>query len=301
MKGLRQAVSFLGVAVILASASPAAALPQRRFARVPVVNSGADEYLPAADGTYVAWTANTFQRKNRFNVYFSVGGGPKQRVNPPGTQADTGGIDGTELIYTQYTPDEVDLALYDLETESVLPTPTGVNTGRHEFSASNSGDYLLFDRDLFTRRRTLERIVLHNTSTTTETILAESENDKFLVSGQVNGDWAVYVVCGRTCNVFRYDITGESASKVPNPGDKQQYAASVSEAGVVYFARSAPRCGQNVRFMTWDGASDPALFRDLPDGKDSFDTFYDNTGSSLYFERINCRDFSSDIFSEPVL
>ena len=147
MRPTRLALSFFGVAAICAAASPAVSLPQGSSSvRSPVVNSGADETKPAADGAYVAWTANTFKRPARYNVYFSQDGGPKQRVNPPGTQASTGGIDGTELIYAEQTRGGSDLVLYDMATGTRLPTPTGVNTRRDESSASNSGDYLLFDR-----------------------------------------------------------------------------------------------------------------------------------------------------------
>ncbi len=304
MGRLRLTVAFLGVALIGASGLPAAAAPYAgAMPRVPVVVGGAFEYAPAADGDYVAWTANTFQRPGRYNVYFSQGGGPRQRVNPAGIEAETGGIDGTELIYSEFTRDGSDLVLYDMATETVLPTPAGVNTGREEFGASNSGDYLLFDRDRFSRRQRVERIVLHNTVTGAETILAESTRaHKYLASGQVNGNWAVYFKCGTlVCNVFRYDIGSEETRKVPNAGNKQQYASSVSDEGIVYFLRSPPRCGQNVRIMSWDGASDPSVFLDLPDHQDSFDTFFDDAASSLYYQRIRCGPFTSDIFSEPVL
>ena len=87
-------------------------------------------------------------------------------VNPPGTRGWTGGIDGTELVYTESDADRSgDLVLYDMASDSTIPLPTGVNTGRIEHNATNSGDYLLFDRDRFTRRRAVERIVLFNTAT----------------------------------------------------------------------------------------------------------------------------------------
>ena len=139
--------------------------------------------------------------------------------------------------FAEFTPNEPgrgDLVLYDMAPDTTLPTPTGVNTARHESNPTNSGDYLLFDRDRFAPRNEVESIVLHNTMTDTETILVESE-PKLLLSGQVNGNWAVYVVCGpRGCNVFRYDITNDETAKVPNPGGKYQYASSVSDGGVVY-------------------------------------------------------------------
>jgi hypothetical protein len=302
MVRLRLVLSFLGVAVILASTMPAAAVTRRALTpHPPVIATRAIELFPAADDTYVAWTANTNRRPNRFNVYFSQSGGPKQRVNPPGTQADTGGIDGTELIYSEFTPDGSDLVLYDLVGGAPIPLPDGVNTGRVELGPSNSGNFLLFERDRFGRRNTHQSIVLFNTMTPAATILAESDR-KFLIAGQVNGDWVANYVCGnRSCNVFRYQISIDTTEKVPNPDNKPQYSASVTDAGVVFFVRSGFACGRNARYMSWDGGSPPALSHALRDGRDSLDSFVDDTASSLYFDRINCgREFNSDIFSEPI-
>ncbi len=181
--------------------------------------------------------------------------------------------------------------------------PPGVNTGRDEFNPSNSGDNLLFERDRFARRHKVERIVLYNTLTDSEIILVETEKrSKTLIAGQVNGNWAVYFVCGnRVCNVFRYNISLAVTSKVPNPGNRQQYASSITEAGVVYFVRSGVACGQNVRYMTWDGLTDPVLFLDFPDGRDSFDGFIDDTASSITSGKLRCRDFTSYIHNKSIV
>jgi hypothetical protein len=302
MRSARFASSVGVLAAVCLSWVPAGAMPNEGWApRLPVVDSGANEFNPAADGVYVAWTANTFRRQGHYDVYFSLNGGPRQRVNPSGTQASAGGIDGTELVYTEFTRDGADLVLYELATETRLPTPFGVNTGRYEFNPTNSGDHLLFERDRFRRRAKVERVVLHDTSTDAETILAtEERGHKFLGAGQVNGNWAVYFRCGTlVCDVFRYDIANDETVRVPNGDRKQQYAPSVSDTGVVYFVRSPPACGRNVRFMTWDGASAPTRFLDLPEGRDTRDIFFDDTSSSLYYERIRCWDFASDIYNEP--
>jgi hypothetical protein len=303
----RSFLLFTAVLVCVMAGTPASALPSEGLARQhpPVIETGAQEFSPAADGAYVAWAGNTTARPNRFNVYFSQNGGAPQRVNPPGTRGWTGGIDGTDLVYTESDADRSgDLVLYDMATDTTIPLPAGVNTGRVEHNATNSGDYLLFDRDRFTRRRAVESIVLFNTATDTQIVLAERSGSRtFLASGQVNGNWAVYFICrGRVCNTFRYDITGQTTEKVPNPSDFQQYAPSVSDAGAVFFLRSPPACGHNVRFMTWDGTTSPELFLALPEGRDSFDTFVDDSaGGSLYYERIRCRNFASDIYSEPIV
>lgn len=306
MRHSRSFLLFTAVLVCVMAGTHASALPFAGLARQhpPVIETGAQEFSPAADGAYVAWAGNSSARPNHFNVFFSQNAGTPQRVNPPGTRGWTGGIDGTELVYTESDADRSgDLVLYDMASDTTIPLPAGVNTGRIEHNPTNSGDYLLFDRDRFTRRSTVERIVLFNTATETEIVLAESRSNRtFLESGQVNGNWAVYFRCrSLVCNVYRYDIMDQATEMVPNPSDFQQYAPSVSDAGAVFFLRSPPRCGRNVRFMTWDGATNPALFRPLPEGRDSFDTFFDDSaGGSLYYERLRCRDFASDIYSEPI-
>jgi hypothetical protein len=258
----------------------------------PVIDSPAAEFLPSADGDFIAWAANTRRRPNHVNAYFSQSGGAKQRVNPEGTQAETGGIDGTKLIYSEFTEDDVDLALYDMGGESSLPLPAGVNTDRNELNPSNSGDFLLFNRNAAPRRSGTQRVVLYNTALDSQTVIATNDSERrTLRAGQVNGDWAVFVLCGRTCNVFRYDILGGGDPiRVPTQGRRPQYAPSVTDAGVVVFARSASRwpCGSNVRYMTWSGSGDPVQFFQLPEGKDTFDSYFDDTGMFLYYDRQSC-------------
>ena len=301
----RLATLLAALTICAATALPVTALSYERLAKAhpPVVETGAQEFRPAADGEYVAWMANTPGRPNHFNAYFSQSGAEPQRVNPPGTQGWTGGVEGAVLVYTEVTAQGEDLVLYDMASDTTTPLPDGVNTGRTEHNASISGDYLLFDRDRFTSRRAVERIVLFNTDTDAEIVLAEADSNRtYLESGQVNGNWVVYFFCrGSNCNTFRYDILGEETTKVPNPGDLQQYSPSVSDGGTVFFVRSPPRCGHNIRFMSWDGATNPDLFLHLPEGRDSFDTFFDDSaGGSVYYERLRCRNFASDIYSEPV-
>ena len=302
MRRATWAIALAAVTVIALTTIPASALPEK-FARprIPVVNGRANEYSPAADGAYVSWTASGVQRLRRYRVYFSVDGGPRQRANPPGIKAWNGGIDGTRLVYYRFGGGVSDLVLYDMATETELPLPAGVNTAAREHSPTIFGDYLLFDREDSSGGTTTQDIVLYNTSTDEETLLAHTESDEeFFQSGQVNGNWAVYFQCesSGTCDVFRYDIGGETTVTVPNPG-LQQYSPSVTEDGTVYFVRSQPACGQAVRYMVWDGASAPTRFNDFRPRRDSFDSFYDDATDSLYFEKVRCADGASGIFRKP--
>lgn len=303
-RAIRLAAIF-GAAALALSAIPASAFPGRdgfSRQRVPVVNGRANEYSPAADGAYVSWTASGVRRHNRFRVYFSVDGGERQRANAPGTKGWNGGIEGTHLVFTQYGGGEADLVLYDMATQTVLPLPEGVNTDLREFNPTISGDHLFFDRDGFGGGNRIEDIVLFNTATETETILVHNEeNNIFHSVGQVNGNWAVYFRCdfSGTCDVMRYDIDGDVTVTAPNLDGLQQYAPSVTEDGTVYFVRSRPACGDRVRYMVWDGVSDPTLFNDFRQGRDSYDNFFDETTDTLYYERFRCGGGSSGIFKKP--
>lgn len=296
------------LSVVLISATGVVPATARQYRSTPqpqrpvIVTEARDERAPAADGVYFAWTANSLRHRYQYNVFFSQDGGPKHRVNPRGTRAATGGVEGTELVYSQWSARQgSDLVLYDMATDTLLPLPVGVNTDRREQYPSISGDHLLFSRSLSRPRKLITRIVLFNTVSETETVVAESDRPYTdMYPGQVNGNWVVYSRCGGNCQVFRYDILNDETTKVPNPGDLQQYAPSVSDDGLVFFSRSPSECGRNVRFMSWTGTTDPVLFLHLPKRRDSFDTFFDDSAGSLYYERVNCRTYDWDIHSAPV-
>ena len=96
-------------------------------------------------------------------------------MNPKGTGAVTGGIDGSTLIYEWFTPDQKsDLAMVDLSTQTELDVPDGVNTNSVEFSPSISGSHLLFGRAI----RHGASIVLFDTSSATSEVHLFEDGDR---------------------------------------------------------------------------------------------------------------------------
>src|SRR6476660_2475772 len=89
-----------------------------------VITTKADEFNPAATDTYIAWNVYT---NRHYVVYAKQFGGSRFRVNPAGTEAYVGSIDGTTLIYQQYVPSKgrSDVYSYDLalKTRSKIGKP----------------------------------------------------------------------------------------------------------------------------------------------------------------------------------
>ena len=146
-----------------------------------------------------------------------------------------------------------------------------------------------------------------------ETVLRERMSRRsYLVSGQVNGDWATFESCrfksGFTfvnCNVFRYEISATDLTKIENPG-QQQYGGAVSDDGTVYMIRSGKRtfwpCGVHAKVVRVPLTGSGVVIAKLPDGKDARAAFaFNETGGSttLYFDRFSCRNGRSGIYRIP--
>lgn len=149
------------------------------FAVDPVVVVATDkpELGPAASEDYLAWFVPT---RHGSNVWArALDGGEAFRVNPPGTVAFTGGIEGSILVYQVAGPDEnPDLAMVDLATGAELDVPEGINTRRGEGSPSISGDHILFGRFA----RGASSVILFDTTTGASEVIYEegAEGTSFL-------------------------------------------------------------------------------------------------------------------------
>src|SRR5512132_1266279 len=95
------------------SAAPAVAAEP-----VIVVDTDKPEIGPAASTTYLAWIVITANGHPNVRA-MAIGDDTSFRVNPKGTGAFTGGIDGSTLIYERFTPDrQSDRAVVDLSTRT---------------------------------------------------------------------------------------------------------------------------------------------------------------------------------------
>jgi hypothetical protein len=294
MSQRRAATLVLAAAAVVASAAPAGAGTR------PVLSTRAGEFQPARGAEHLAWERNTARRPHHFDVFVRARKGHKVRVNPRGTMAANGGIDGRTLAYQQWKGGDSDIRFYDLRKRRRRLPPRGVNTRHWEYWPSVSGRWLLFGRR---KPGGARRIVLFDLDTGRSRTLARTGSGRaFAAPGQVNGRWVVWWKCTPSsgCNVYRYDIRHRRRVMVPNPG-RLHRAASVAAEGTVYFTRSGHRCGAPVRLMRYFPGAPPHQVVELPRGRTVSDTyvFSGRRGPSrVLYERERCgRQASSDIWS----
>jgi hypothetical protein len=301
--GAMRARLLLAALAATVIAAPAA---WAQLAEVGVVTGPRNENNSAADwnGTeeVLAWSRSRPGHPSAYDAWVRVGGNPVIKLNVGG-RGWMGGIDYPLVAYQRLLNGQSNIYLYDLSSDSRPATPAGVNTNRWEWHPTISGEWLLFGRS--DRRR--DRIVLHNTTTGEERVL-ETANPRHVTvrPDQVNGNWATYTRCQRTCNVIRYDITAEAKTTLPRPAgasSRHQYGSSVTSAGTVYFARSGNGCGRNIRIIRAFGPGDPptgTAIAHLARGRDLYPFSYarENTDGSadVFYDRYSCAKDRDDIY-----
>jgi hypothetical protein len=190
----------LGLIAILLGTS----LPASGGGGAPVLATRKKEYLPAGAPGYLAWSQDSRARPDYFNAYAKPDGQSKFKVNAPRTQAFTGNIDATTLVYSQQRRNRGDIKFFDLVARTRSDPPAGINTRRHESTPSKSGDWLLFRRSR-TPIFSTQRIVLRNLATDEQRILATGDGGtKWAHPGEVDGNYATWFKCRRFdyCNVY---------------------------------------------------------------------------------------------------
>lgn len=295
---MRRGLFILAAAVALLAVPVAYAL----LAQHGVKTTRAYEQLPAAatDGTteYFAWTQNSRAKPNHFDAFLTRTGDSRVKLNAKG-EAFVGGIDPPAVAYQQIVNGNSNLKLYDADTQTRSDPPAGVNTSEWEWEPSISGDWLLFGR----QTNSTQFVILHSLTTPTEVVL--DQGPRFRHAGQVNGDFAVWTRCTRTtCNVLRREITPATDTVLSKPSTKYQYGAGVTSTGIVYVARSGPKCGADVKIVRYFGATDPVggtIVADLgTNGRDFWSAYArDNADGSVdvFYDRYLCNNNTSDIYS----
>jgi hypothetical protein len=283
------------VAGVLAASGASATGP------VAVKNSSRNEATPAAAGPYFAWAKSRSGRPRVYDVWVEQPGQRPIRVNPPNTEGDLGGIDGTRLVYQQMRGIQSNIAFFDLASRRHSDPPPGVNSRRWEWRPVLSGDWLLYARGL-PYSVSLQTLLLRNMLTGEERTLDSLRmKNAILLPGDVTGNFAVWMKCvvsPRRCNVFRYDIGARKTTRIPSHG-YFLYGPSVTSTGTMYLARSRRGCGSSVKLMrvTLDG-KERVLY--------SFSRRHDMLLTSLvelspgsvrvYFDRVTCRTRRFDIY-----
>jgi len=313
VKPRRYIVVLIGALVYAAGAS----IPPASGAASPVgvKTTNLDEFLPSAgmdSGTgdsYFAWSQNSNLRHRHYNAFLDVTSGSTTstvRLNAKGTLGWGSGIDDGRLVFqevrrTSNGKHQSNLVFYDIPSATRLPSPDGVNTRAWQWGPSISGDWILYGEN--SRPQDFSHVILHNTTTREERILAASTFERFTVfQDQVTGDYAVYHKhTPRRSNVIVYQISTGKRTRVPNPNDRFNVSAAVTADGTVYYARSGKGCGNHVRLYRWSPVTlaDPVLLLRLPDGMDVAQrlfAFNDGVSTVLYFDRESCRTRNSNIY-----
>lgn len=270
------------------------------------------ERMPGVSDGYLVWS-KTNTDNFRSNSYVMADGGSPVRVNRVGTQGWSAAIDGTTVAYDEVDVD-ADIVFFDAVTETRSQPPDGVNTPGFEIRPSLSGDWLLFTRsngNRVERARAARKVILFNLASSTSIVLARVPyRTGYLVSDQVNGDWATFETCDvhrfdyTNCQVHRYRISTGKLVQIANPGvPQQQYAAGVSGNGTIYMVRTRTRdhwrCGDHARLVRYPVGGPPVVIAQLPVALDALEAFaFDEMDGSttMYFSRFNCQNNRSGIY-----
>jgi hypothetical protein len=272
-----------------------------------VVTAKGRQILPSATpgAAYLAYSQSRPGHPNQFDFYVKPAGMRRYKVNRRG-QAFGGGIDGNTLIWQSVRNGQSDLRLFDLASHTGS-VPAGVNTRRWEFWPTISGDWVLYGQ-LWSRSPVNWRVILHNTNTAETRVLAERINKPHMEvdPGQVNVDyatWESYNLQTRLTNVFRYQISTDTTTKIPRPVGRAQYYASVTPTGTVFYVRGGTRCGSHVILREYASGVDTRL-ASLPRGYDVLTRTYavdEGAGvTSVYFDRYQCSTGKSHIYKITV-
>jgi hypothetical protein len=267
---------------------------------IPVLTRKAGEFQPARGPDHLAWEQNTRAHPRHYDVIARPeDGGGRIRVNPRGSSAAMGGIDGHLLVYQQFRRQRSDIKFYDLATGQRSNPPRAVNSRNWEYWPSLSESWLLFARLDSEGNR---RLLLFNLATgERRTLDSTNSRNAFVTPGQVNGNYAVWTTCTRKrrCNVYRYEIPSDTTVLIPNPGAFQR-APSVTAEGTVYFSRGGRQCGQRVKLIRYPLNGPESILLQLPEVLDIRDTYAytePNGITHVYYERSGCGyPTASDIY-----
>jgi len=290
---MRRRVTAIATAAVLLGLM--GTLPATAADPVKVLSTSADELSPAASTDYLAW----IQRDgSKVVVYAKPFDGARMRVSAIGYSASPGSIEGTTLIYQQYSVAKgiSDIYRFDLVTKRRTKLPSPINTKHWEHSPTGSGDMIAFTRLYPTDE---SRLILYDMASENARTLVSTPGARVGVwAGQMRGNWLTFqklVFDGRgglkSCEVFLYDIAARTTSKVPNPDGRCHYASSVDLSGTVYFARSALACGKNVSLRAYPVGGPETKVISLTDPQEINVTSAVDTpgGTEVYYDLFRCR------------
>jgi hypothetical protein len=277
---------------------------------VKILGGRTDQVGPAANATYLGFTANTTGAPDHYDAYSKpLAGGTPTKLNTRGS-GWFGGIrpDTNEAIYQQYKTNRgiSDLHVIDLGTGIPTSPGSGVNSVYWEYDPSISQDFLLFGRI----KGSVEQLILYDRTQGTRRLLDSTPvpGNTFIRPGTLTGKYATWTKCGKTsCNVFYWDVVAKAQGRVPNPDHHYFYYGSASDtSNKLYFVRSGNGCGVRTKIQSWNiGSTDPfKTVVSLPSGYDvttrTFTFVNAGTHDDVYFDQVRCSGkFYSDIYQAP--
>jgi hypothetical protein len=305
----RRLRTVLTLAVAVLPATVVAAAAMAGTAPVAVLDSRADEFLPAAGDGVLSWSQNSLDRPRHFDTFLRTAEATR-KVNAPGTVGWSSDIDGTRVVYQQVTkrrnrPDRSDLFAFDSSTLA-RTSIDGVNTELWEWRPSVSGDLVLFGRNnINIQANEWQQVVLYDRLTQETRILEVAGARRWLAPGQVNGNFATWERCERggvNCDVFLYQVDTQSVTQLDD-GGVQQLPGVVAADGTAYVVRVGGRdryrCGRNVRILRFPLGGSGTVIATIPPGKDiySMNVHTQSDGSdTLVFDRFSCNTGNTNVF-----
>jgi|RhiMetdeSRZDD1v2_1073273.scaffolds.fasta_scaffold60270_5 hypothetical protein len=261
----------------------------------------AQEQGPSADLTHFSWSQYARSGTRFVPLFVQESSGPRVRVNRLRTHGWGGGFAGDSFVYQEIAGRQSNLQLYDVVTGVRSAPPSGVNTLSWEWAPTMTSDHLLFGRGLINQG--LDRVLLRDLGTGGTLMLDQIRfRNGFVWPGQVSGNYAVWFRCAnstRRCDVRMHDIAAGTTMTIPNPG-RQQYSASVTGDGTVYFIRSRRGCGNTVQVVRRPLGRPSKVIAAVGPGRDVQTIFALQRGdgtTSVYFDRIRCSTRAWDVFS----
>jgi hypothetical protein len=279
-------------------ASASAATPMLNT--IGVRTSSVNELLPSSQGTWFSWTQTSPAHPNHPNVFAQNGSGPKIKVNARGTEGAGSGIDGNTLVYYEWKGQWAgDIRKFNLQTHRRSNFPAKVSTRWDEYNPSISGQWVFFTRYFDTSEMT--KVLLYNMQThELRTLGTDSGRHRWVYSGQVNGDYAVWgrVEAGGGGDIYLYRISTNTNTTIPR-AVLALYSPSVARDGTVYYGQSGNGCGAAASLVRYSPKGVATVLYDFPAGIDIGPSYIDErTDGSLevFFSQETCENKHWDIY-----
>jgi hypothetical protein len=296
------AVALVGV-VVLATVASAAITAQ------PVLTGAADQYEPSSNGTYLAWSQSVRRRGHAYVRTIGSTGGI--RVNAPRTYGFLGSfVQGTDrIVYQQIARGDSDIFVFDVSSRA-RGQIGGVSTSEWELSPVASSRWILFERQIIGGRGFIVRqdlLLQDRVSGSIRTLIRDIPDSRLVFPGYAGQDYVAWTTCGGgRCDAYYHNVSTRATRRVPFPAGMVQYAPFIDEANsLIYYVRSAPRCGRLVSIrkapLGATSGSDSTLIASLAPGIDtdwvmSLAPNLSTGQQDLYFGRWSCARQETDIY-----